>query len=239
VRILGIIPARGGSKGVPGKNIKPLNGKPLLQYTASAALAANGLTQVVLSSEDNDIIAAGIAMGLSVPFVRPAHLAQDGTPTLPVVEHVLDFIAEQGLQFDAVCLLQTTSPLRPAGFVDAAITKFTDGGADSLISVTQVPHEYNPHWVFEPSDSGFLRLSTGEREIIPRRQLLPPAYIRDGSIYLVKTSVIRSKQSFYGDSIDWIESNPAYYVNIDTAKDWALAEEKIKQLRSHALIGTD
>ena len=236
MRILGIIPARGGSKGVPGKNIKPLNGKPLLQYTASAALAAKGLTHVVLSSEDNDIVAAGTAMGLAVPFVRPAHLAQDGTPTLPVVEHALLHFAEQGMHFDAVCLLQTTSPFRPVGFIDAAIEKFVTGGADSLVSVVEVPHEYNPHWVFFSGSDGMLRISTGENEVIPRRQLLPPAYIRDGSIYLVKTAVIANKKSFYGDQIDWIASDPEYYVNIDTPKDWTMAEQKLKHWQHHATI---
>jgi CMP-N,N'-diacetyllegionaminic acid synthase len=236
--ILGIIPARGGSKGVPGKNIKPLNGKPLLHYTALAALATPELARVVLSSDDPYIIAAAEAVGLEAPFVRPAHLAQDATPTLPVVVHALDHFAAAGVHFDAVCLLQTTSPLRPAGFITAAINKFIAGGADSLISVVPVPHEYNPHWVFEPGHNGLLRLSTGEAQIISRRQQLPPAFIRDGSIYLVKTSVIRQKQSFYGDAIDWILSDPNCYVNIDTPKDWAIAEEKITQLQDHAFVGT-
>ncbi|TAD86481.1 MAG: acylneuraminate cytidylyltransferase family protein [Bacteroidetes bacterium] len=239
VKILGIIPARGGSKGVPGKNIKPLSGKPLLHYTAAAALAAKGLTHVLLSSDDEAIIGAGRSMGLEVPFVRPAELSQDSTPTLPVVEHALAFFAQQNVYFDAVCLLQTTSPFRPKGFVDEAIDKFISDDADSLISVVPVPHEFNPHWVFVPGTDGMLRLATGEKDIIARRQLLPPAYIRDGSIYLVKTDVINQKQSFYGDKIAWICSNPEFYVNIDTPKDWVLAEEKLMNWKKHAAIHFD
>ena len=238
MKILGIIPARGGSKGVPGKNIKPLNGLPLLHYTARAALAAKGLQAVVLSSDDPDIIESAKATGIEVPFVRPAHLAQDDTPTLPVVVHVLDYYASLGKHFDAVCLLQTTSPMRPPGFIDAAIQKFMDSGADSLITVVEVPHEFNPHWVFEPNDEGFLKIATGETQIIPRRQMLPPAFIRDGSIYLVKTEILRNQQSFYGNKIAWLRSNPEFYLNIDTPKDWLLAEEKIKLLNTDDPIST-
>ena len=112
MKILGIIPARGGSKGVPGKNIKLLGGKPLLQYTSDIALKSNLLDKVIVSSDDDAIIKVAESLGLSVPFKRPSDLATYKSPTLPVIQHALNYYQEKGIRFDAVCLLQITSPLR-------------------------------------------------------------------------------------------------------------------------------
>jgi N-acylneuraminate cytidylyltransferase len=226
VNILAIIPARGGSKGLPGKNIKLLNGKPLIGYTIEHALEADRLTKVVVSTDDTEIRSMAIVAKAEAPFLRPAYLAQDNTPTLPVVQHALQYYLEQGERFDAVCLLQPTTPFRKKGLIDQAIEKFISTGADALVSVVPVPHEFNPHWVFEPNGLGFLTIATGEKEIIPRRQELPHAYARDGAIYLTKSSVILENNSLYGDQLTYIENDPEYYVNIDTQADWELAEKK-------------
>ena len=226
-KILGIIPARSGSKGVPKKNIRFLAGKPLIQYTAEAALKSNGISSVILSTDSEEIASIGKQIGLSVPFLRPAELAADTTPTLPVIQHVISSLQNLGEYYDAVCLLQVTSPFRPDRFIDEAIEKFTMSGADSLISVLQVPHEFNPHWVFESKADGLLRIATGEQEIIKRRQDLPKSYYRDGSIYITKTEVIMEQNSLYGQRIAYIESNPEYYCNIDTLKDWEIAEQMV------------
>jgi len=232
MKILAIIPARGGSKGVPGKNIKLLNGKPLLQYTTEVALRSKYLDKVILSSDDDKIIAVAKEIGLDVPFVRPDNLANDNSPTLPVIQHALNFYKEQGEEFDAVCLLQVTSPFRTVEFLDTAIQKFIKKDTDSLISVQRVPHEYNPHWVFEENKSGDLKIATGEKQIINRRQDLPIAYHRDGSIYLTKVKTILSDYSLYGNSISYIESPKEFYVNIDTEKDWEKAEKIARQRNS-------
>lgn len=226
MNILTLIPARHGSKGVPGKNIKPLNGKPLIVYTIQRALESKYLTKVVVSTDDRAIRDLSIKAGAEAPFLRPTHLAQDETPTFPVIQHALNFYTERGIKFDAVCLLQPTSPFRPEGFIDQAIIHFIATDSDSLISVIQVPHQYNPHWVFEPNEEGLLEIATGENTIIPRRQELPPAFIRDGAIYLTKTKVLLEDNSLYGQKISFIESNPDNHVNIDSQEDWALAEEK-------------
>lgn len=226
MNILAIIPARGGSKGLPGKNIKLLNGKPLIGYTIEHALEADRLTKVVVSTDDTEIRSMAIVAKAEAPFLRPAYLAQDNTPTLPVVQHALQYYLEQGERFDAVCLLQPTTPFRKKGLIDQAIEKFISTGADALVSVVPVPHEFNPHWVFEPNGLGFLTIATGEKEIIPRRQELPHAYARDGAIYLTKSSVILENNSLYGDQLTYIENDPEYYVNIDTQADWELAEKK-------------
>lgn len=228
MRILGIIPARGESKGVPKKNIKLLNGKPLLQYTSEIALESQYLTGVILSSDDNQIITVAKSLGIQVPFIRPSALAEDQTPTIDVIIHALDWYENQAIFFDAVCLLQVTSPFRTVNFLDKAIEKFIASGCDSLISVQKVPHEYNPHWTFELNLEGNLKIATGEDKIIKRRQELPIAYHRDGSIYITKTEVLSEQRSLYGKSISFIESSSEFYVNIDTLTDWEKAEQMIK-----------
>ncbi len=229
-KILGLIPARGGSKGIPGKNIKPLNGLPLLQYTFQSALESQLLSKTILSSDDVEIITVAQKIGLEVPFVRPSDLALDNSPTLPVILHAIDFLEVKGEYFDAVCLLQTTTPFRSKGFIDKAIRTFIDSGADALISVLEVPHQYNPHWVFEKNEKELLRIATGEKQIISRRQELPPAFIRDGAIYITKTKVIKEQRSLYGDTLAYIKSDSALHVNLDTLKDWKEAENGIKML---------
>ena len=228
MKILAIIPARGGSKGVPNKNIKLLNGKPLLEYTAEIALQSKLLNEVIVSTEDDTIAAVAESMGIKIPFERPIELAQDDTPTLDVIIHALEWYKKNNCFFDAVCLLQPTSPFRTIEFLDKAIEKFIDSGCDSLVSVQKVPHEYNPHWTFEINEEGHLKIATGERNIIPRRQELPMAYHRDGSLYLTKAEVLLEAHSLYGKSTAFIESDPEGYVNIDTMEDWKKAEGMIQ-----------
>jgi CMP-N-acetylneuraminic acid synthetase len=231
MRILAIIPARGGSKGVPGKNIKLLNGKPLLVYTSEIAFASKYLTDVIISTEDEQIIAVVKDLGIDLPFVRPMALAKDNTPTIDVIIHALKWYEKQGVFFDAVCLLQVTCPFRTVEFLDKAIEKFTETDTDSLVSVLKVPHEYNPHWTFEADNDGNLKIATGDDKIISRRQELPIAYHRDGSVYITKTKVLLEEHSLYGKSIAFIESDPELYVNIDTLSDWEKAEKIVQKLK--------
>jgi CMP-N,N'-diacetyllegionaminic acid synthase len=230
MKILGIITARGGSKGVPGKNIKLLGKDSLLLYTANAANQSKLLYKTILSSDDAEIIEVAKKAQIEVPFVRPNELANDTATSISVVQHALEHMESLGEYYDAVCLLQPTSPFREKGFIDAAIQKFINEEADALVSVLPVPHEYNPHWVFEPNNSGFLEIATGEKTIISRRQDLPKSYFRDGSVYITKVEVIK-KGSFYGEKLSFIESNPDFYVNIDTLKDWKIAEEKLNFIK--------
>ena len=231
MRILGLIPARGGSKGVPRKNIKKLNGKPLLQYTSEVALQSKYLSKVVLTTDTEEIMEVGRQLKLEVPFMRPSNLAADTSPTLPVILHALEYYEARGEIFDAVCLLQVTSPFRTVSLLNEAIEKFIIKQTDSLVSVLEVPHEYNPHWSFEVNPSGNLSIATGELEIIPRRQELPKAYHRDGSIYITKTTVLKDKKSLFGNSIAYVESPKELYVNIDTMDDWEKAEEMVTLLK--------
>lgn len=228
MRILGLIPARGGSKGVPKKNIKLLGKIPLIEYTINSAEESNLLTQIVISTDDEEIAIAAEVAGYKPPFVRPTEFAQDTSTSLEVVQHAIAFFESQNVFFDAVCLLQPTNPFREKGSIDIAIQKFINSDADCLVSVLPIPHEYNPHWAFD-EENGFLKIATGDDIIIPRRQELPKAFHRDGSIYITKTSVIKNG-SLYGKSIAYIESNPQFHVNIDTMKDWEKAERLLTQI---------
>ena len=224
MKVLGLIPARGGSKGVPDKNIRLLCGKPLLQYTAEAALAARFLSRVILSTEDKEIARVGERCGLDVPFVRPADLAEDETPTLPVVQHAVRWLEDQGEQFDAVCLLQPTNPLRRPEDIDACIQLLETTGADAVVTIVPVPAEHNPHWVYFQNGSDFLRLSTGETTPIARRQELPPAFHREGSVYVTRRDVLMETNSLYGSKLAGHLIAAESSVNIDGLQDWARAE---------------
>ena len=226
MKILGLIPARGGSRGVPGKNIKPLNGKPLIAYTIEAALKSSSLNRLIVSTDDADIAEISKKYGAEVPFKRPAELATDTSPSIDTVMHALDFFSREDVHFDAVCLLQPTVPFRAENDIDSAIQKFINTEADSLISVREVPHEYNPYWTFvAQSDSDFLCLAVGETKIISRRQDLPRAYYRDGAVYITRTGVIQNRRSLYGNRIAYFESTGMQAVNIDTREDWQNAQK--------------
>ena len=228
MKVLGLIPARGGSKGIPNKNRKLLGDKPLLQYTIEAALASKKLSSVIFSSEDATLIQLAKEFGVEVPFVRPVALATDSAGSIEVVQHALNFLAEKGEIFDAVCLLQVTTPFRTFKDIDDAVSRFENSNTDSLISVRKVPHQYNPHWVFEKGPSENLKIATGELSIIKRRQDLPTAFIRDGAIYITKTDVLLKESSFFGNSIAHIQLDNERYVNIDTEEDWEKAEKILK-----------
>lgn len=227
MKVLGIIPARGGSKGVPRKNIRLLHGKPLLVYTAEAGLGSKRLSRVILSTEDDEIADIGRTCGLDVPFIRPNELAMDSSPTLPVVKHAVKWLEALGETFDAVCLLQPTSPLRRSVDIDNCIELLERRGADSVISVRPVPNEYNPKWVYWQDESGSLSISVGDKNPVTRRQDLPPAYHRDGSVYVTRTAVVVDGDSLYGDSVVGYNIPLEFSLNIDTEADWREAESRL------------
>lgn len=232
MRVLGLIPARGGSKGVSRKNARSLAGKPLLQWTVEAALQAKRLTSVVVSTEDLEIAAIARQCGAVVPFVRPAEFATDDAPTLPVVQHAIRALESSGELFDAVCLLQPTHPFRRATLIDNCVELLETTSADAVISVMRVPTEYNPHWVYFKGADGSLSLSTGEKEPVHRRQLLPAAFHREGSVYVTKRDVLIEKNSLYGERVVGYELSEQNAIDIDTPADWARAEVLMRELVS-------
>lgn len=234
LRVLGIIPARGGSKGVPRKNLRNLAGKPLLEYTAEAALASTRLSRIILTTEDLEIAEAGRQCGIEVPFLRPESLARDDTPMLPVIRHAVKTLEDSGDRFDAICLLQPTNPLRRPEDLDNCIRLLDEQEADSVVSMLPVPVEFNPHWVWFSDSNGYLKIATGEEMPIPRRQDLPAAWHREGSVYVTRRDILIERNTFYGTKMIGYMMDPEKTVNIDTMEDWVRAEKLIEAMRSES-----
>ena len=229
--ILALIPARSGSKGLPGKNTKILGDKPLLAYTIEHALDTQLFLKVIVSTDCETIATIAKKYGAEVPFIRPEELASDTASSIAVVQHALDYYKERGQLFNAVCLLQPTTPFRAPGLIANCIQKMNNENWDAVVSVLPVPDEFNPHWVFEADNKGALSIATGEAEIIKRRQDLPQAYFRDGAVYLTQTAWL-VKGTFYGEKLGFVEADPKLAVNIDTWADWEKAEQLLQQFNT-------
>jgi CMP-N-acetylneuraminic acid synthetase len=221
---LGVIPARGGSKSVPRKNIALLNGKPMLAYTIEAAKLSCRLTDFVVSSEDAEVINVARQYGAPVPFVRPADLASDEAPSLPVVQHAIrEMEALKRVQYEYIVLLQPTTPLRQAQDIDAAIDKLLATGADSVVSVCNVG-AYHPARMRQIVDDRLVELPIREPREMLRRQDLPPVYIRNGAVYAVKRDVVMLQNSMIGRVSRPYIMPETRSVNVDSQLDFYLAE---------------
>jgi N-acylneuraminate cytidylyltransferase len=233
MKFLALVTARGGSKGVSRKNVKLLGGKPLIWYTYQSAKESSLFSEIVLSTEDDEIAAIGKMIGFDVPFKRPEYLASDVSKSIDVVNHALDTMDKLGHKYDAVVLLQPTSPFREKGLIKRSVQKFIDSHADSLVSVRKVPHQFNPHWVFEPNDDGYLKIATSDKTLISRRQDLPEAYFRDGQVYISSVNLIKNHNTFLGERLTYVvNSYCGSEVNIDNLSDWDKAENFIEQHNS-------
>ena len=218
---LAIIPARAGSKGIPGKNVHPLLGKPLIAYTIEAALRASSLDRVIVSTDDPE--AAGIAenLGAEVPFLRPVELGQDDTPTLDVVRHVLAGLkTNQSYEPEIVVLLQPTSPLRRPEDIDRAVAKLQSIEADSVVSVCTVDH--SPHWMVRLQGDRVLPFVDNGREHV-RRQELPAVYRMNGAIYVTRTEVIVNQKRLLGEDTRGYVMDPESSIDVDTPLDMKIA----------------
>ena len=233
MKILGVITARGGSKGLPGKNLRPLAGKPLVAHTIDTARESNAFDRVILSTDDEAIAAAGRSRGCDVPFMRPAELARDETPHLPVLQHAVQWLADHDrYNPDAVMILQPTSPLRRAQDIRGSIALLETSGADSVVSVSEVPAHYHPMRTLRIDANGSaLLFVSGEpvRRRINRRQDMPGAWTMNGAIYLLRTSVLRAAEpSLYGDRTAAYVMPAEYGISIDSLDDWKDAEQALE-----------
>ena len=229
MRILGIIPARGGSVGIKNKNIKKLNGKPLIQYTIEQSNKSKLLTKTIVSTDSEKISKIARILGAIVPFKRPKNLSTSSASSVDVIKHCLEFFQEKGEYFDAICLLQPTSPYRPKNSIDDAIKKFILSKKDSLISIRKIPEHYNPNWIFK-QDNGFLRRYEN-KPMISRRQDLQPLYHRDGAIYITKSELILKKRKLVSEFSVGFEIKSPILINIDNIDDWRNAENFINRLK--------
>jgi CMP-N-acetylneuraminic acid synthetase len=224
--VLGLVPARGGSKGVPGKNVRPLAGHTLLEYTVRAARESSVLDRVILSTDSLEIADAGRRAGLEVPFMRPAALAADDTPMVPVIEHALGEIARHGWSPDIVVLLQPTSPLRRPEHIRDAVAMLRETEADSVVTVVELPRHLSPDYVMR-IDGGRLKQFLPEGARVTRRQDARPAYSRDGTVYAFRRSTIEQLGGIYGNDCRPLVIDTNDSLSIDSQADWDEAERRL------------
>lgn len=222
--IVAVIPARGGSKRIARKNLAECAGKPLLVWTAEAAVASKSIDRTILSTDDGEIAERGRQAGLEVPFMRPADIADDKAPMLPVLRHVLDWVKGAGGAVEGLVLLQPTSPLRTAVHIDEAIRFFRERRAASVVSVVEVPHRFHPAKLLQIRGDGSLESYTDERDAKDKSGAGDDAcYGRNGPAILVtRPDVIRAGK-LYGDPTLPYVMAPEDSVDIDEPFDLWLA----------------
>lgn len=221
--IIGLITARGGSKGIPHKNIRPLAGKPLIAWTIHAARQSQTLNRVIVSTDDVEIAEVAREWGAEVPFMRPPELAQDDSPHHDVILHAVNWLeAETASPPRYIMLLQPTSPLRTAEDIDRAIALATEKDADSVISVCPIPH--HPYFSKQITPDGKLLDFIERPQGYLPRQGLPPAYALNGAIYLVRRSVLLEREDWYTDRTFAYIMPPERSLDIDTPWDLHLAD---------------
>jgi len=221
--VLALIPARGGSKGLPRKNIIPIAGKPMIAWTIEAAKKSQYIDRVVVSSDDTEIIQIARQFGGEAPFVRPSHLAQDDSPTIDAVVHALDNLPE----YDVVILLQPTSPLRDAQDIDNAIDTLFLTNASSCVSVTEP--DKSPYWMFTVNKKGKIRPLLSQELSNKPRQSLPPIRVLNGAIYIVKTETLKTNRELLThDTVPYMMSKE-HSIDVDYELDLKLADYLLQQ----------
>lgn len=227
MNILGIIPARGGSKGLPKKNVKILDDKPLIAWSIQAALESKKLNAVIVSSDNKEIIDVSKKHGAEVPFVRPDSLSTDSATTKDVIVHALNHYSSNNITFDYVVLLQPTSPFRKEGDIDLAIKKAIETNADMVVSVKETSS--NPYYVlFEEDENGYLKKSKEAQ--FTRRQDCPVVYEYNGSIYVIKVSSLLKTETLSFKKIIKFEMDASHSIDIDNQLDFDFAEFMINKI---------
>jgi CMP-N-acetylneuraminic acid synthetase len=217
LKTLGVIPARGGSKGIPRKNVRPIAGKPLMAWTIEAALRSASLEVVVVSTDDEETAEEARRWGAQVPFLRPSALAQDDTPGVDPVLHALDHLPG----FDSVLLMQPTSPLRSAEDIDACVALARTLDAVAVVSISE-PGQH-PYWMYRLGPDRKLQTLT-DQPLTLRRQDLPPVYALNGALYFGRADWLRRHRTFItADTVGYVMP-PERSLDVDTRHDWQVAE---------------
>lgn len=229
--VLAIIPARGGSKSIPRKNIRPLCGRPLIAYSIAAALSAETVTRTIVSTDDEEIAEVSRAYGAETPFLRPAEFSQDATPDLPVFRHALEWLAEnEGYEPEIVVQLRPTSPFRRTAHIDGAVYRLLERpDADSVRTVC-TPFQ-NPFKMWRIGPDGLMQplLKTEFKEPYNMpRQALPDVYWQTGYVDAAWSDTILTKNSMTGERILPLVIDPAEWIDIDSPDDWRRAERLLE-----------
>ena len=233
-KVLGIIPARGGSKGLPGKNIKCLNGIPLLAYTIQAAQNSKYIDSIVVSTDSESIAEVSKQYGVAVPFLRPAKLATDESPSCDAIIHVFDKVKDIENQiYDLFILLQPTSPFRSAKHIDESIEKYdSEALLTSLVSISKVSK--SPYWMKIINENGHLINLLKEETTATRRQDLPEVYVMNGAIYISETERYKKLKNFDSTRMGYYLMDEQSSLDIDTIKDFNWAEMLIKEEKNES-----
>ncbi len=222
MNIIAIIPARGGSKGIPKKNIKELCGKPLIAHIIETALKVRELDRVIVSTEDKEIAKVAKKYGAEVPFIRPKELARDETPTLPVLQHTVKYLEEkENYRPDIVVLLYATSPLLRAERVSEAVGMLKEGGFDSILSVIEDRGHY---WI--KKEDNYERLYP---KVLKNRQFTEPLFNENGAIYICKRDLLMEKNEIVGGKIGFLVMKRDESIDIDELLDFEIAEFLMKR----------
>ena len=233
-KFLAIIPARGGSKGIARKNIREFMGKPLLGWTAEAATKSGIFERIVLSTEDEEIAELGRQFQLEVPFLRPDELARDDTPTVSVIRHAVHWMKEaEGWQPDYVMILEPTSPGRRVFHIREAAEKLAGSEVDSLASISEIPHHFNPDKILKITPDKLIEgiYGTQIKNMIHRRQDLKTFYAFNGLVFSCRADLLlEDSPSIWGDKVLPYIVDEKYDMNIDTLEEWGVAESRFRRI---------
>ena len=222
--VLGLLAARGGSKGVPCKNLRKIGGKSLLAWSVEAGKQSHCIDRLILSTDDEEIVEAGRQLGCEVPFVRPANLATDEAKSIEVVRHALNSLPEK---FDYLVLLQPTSPLRTANDIDRCVELCYQKKAPACVSITE--SEKTPHWMYELLEDHRMRPVLPETEVLTRRQDFPQTYTLNGAVFVARADWI-SQNDFLGPDTIGYKMPRARSIDIDTETDLLLADTILREM---------
>jgi CMP-N-acetylneuraminic acid synthetase len=233
VRVVAVVPARAGSKRVPGKNLRPLGGRPLLAWSVEDGLRSPAIDRVIVSTDSDDVAAAARSAGAEVPFLRPAALAGDRVSDTPVLAHAAQWLEDtEGYRPDVLVLLRPTTPLRAAGLIERCVARLEATGADSVRSVRSVNH-WHPYWMLSVDAAGFAQPFLDGKTVDEyyQSQLLPPVYKHDGYCDVIRRGNVprdcpatATLAGFYGRRRAVEVNEDPHFVNIDTEDELAYAE---------------
>lgn len=225
--VLGIIPARAGSKGLPGKNLRALGGRPLIAWSIDAGIQSKYLDELIVSTDSGEIAAVARGLGASVPFLRPYELATDTAGSVDVVLHALSWFSVGGRAFDYVALIEPTSPLRTAEDIDRALEMLLESGANSTVSICATCSTH-PSFLVERDSAGRLRYLFDQSDRHVRRQDLSPVYYFEGTIYISQVEALQRTGAFYQDDTIGFEVPKWKSLEVDDIDDLVMIEALMK-----------
>jgi CMP-N,N'-diacetyllegionaminic acid synthase len=231
-KVLCLVTARGGSKGLPGKNVRPLLDKPLIVWSIEAGLQVPSVDALIVSTDDAAIAQAARAAGARVPFMRPAELAGDTASSVDVVLHAIDWLERAGEHYDVVVLLEPTSPLRESSDIEAALDLLLTSGAGAVVSVCRA-ESVHPAFIYRRDAAGRLQPFLERQPTGLRRQEIEPLYFLEGTIYISRIDVLCERRSFYHDDTVAYEVPKWKSLEIDDLDDFLMVEALLKHKKEH------